>query len=114
MAHTVWSNAFIELSNVPFFFDFPATDTWCFFSGLDFTLQSLERSEANPGEELSVSFTKGYENTLRTHHSFVIRPVFSVECLLFLSSFPLGSLDSIKMNEMTDGLPWIFWQSSWR
>ncbi|KAF9916552.1 hypothetical protein BX616_003473 [Lobosporangium transversale] len=35
--------------------------------GLDFTLQSLERSEANPGEELSVSFTKGYEATLRHH-----------------------------------------------
>ncbi|KAK3804929.1 MAG: glycolipid transfer protein domain-containing protein [Benniella sp.] len=46
--------------------------------GLDFTLQSLERSEANPGEELSVSFNKGYENTLRPHHSFVVRPVFSL------------------------------------
>ncbi|KAF9426524.1 hypothetical protein BGZ94_006399 [Podila epigama] len=46
--------------------------------GLDFTLQSLERSEANPNEELSVSFTKGYENTLRQHHGMMVRPIFSM------------------------------------
>lgn len=47
-------------------------------SGLDFTLQSLERSEANPTEELSVSFTKGYEGTLRQYHGMLVRPVFAV------------------------------------
>ncbi|KAF9581081.1 hypothetical protein BGW38_002030 [Lunasporangiospora selenospora] len=45
--------------------------------GLDFTLQSLERSQAHPEEELSVSFTKGYEGTLRPHHGMFIRPIFS-------------------------------------
>ncbi|KAG0267301.1 hypothetical protein DFQ27_008861 [Actinomortierella ambigua] len=45
--------------------------------GLDFTLQSLERNLANPTEELSASFTKGYENTLRPHHSMFVRPVFA-------------------------------------
>ncbi|KAG0332327.1 hypothetical protein BG000_010117 [Podila horticola] len=46
--------------------------------GLDFTLQSLERSEANPTEELSVSFTKGYEGTLRPHHGMLVRPIFAM------------------------------------
>ncbi|KAF8932446.1 glycolipid transfer protein domain-containing protein [Dissophora ornata] len=46
--------------------------------GLDFTLQSLERSEANPSEELSVSFTKGYEGTLRQFHGMLVRPVFAL------------------------------------
>ncbi|KAF8938026.1 hypothetical protein BGZ47_008759 [Haplosporangium gracile] len=46
--------------------------------GLDFTLQSLERSEANPSEELSVSFTKGYEGTLRQYHGMLVRPVFAM------------------------------------
>ncbi|KAI1304847.1 hypothetical protein EDD11_005049 [Mortierella claussenii] len=46
--------------------------------GLDFTLQSLERSDANPSEELSVSFTKGYENTLRQYHGMLVRPVFTM------------------------------------
>ncbi|KAG0334353.1 hypothetical protein BG004_000444 [Podila humilis] len=46
--------------------------------GLDFTLKSLERSEANPGEELSISFTKGYESTLRQYHGMLVRPVFAM------------------------------------
>ncbi|KAF9431511.1 hypothetical protein BGZ76_000213 [Entomortierella beljakovae] len=46
--------------------------------GLDFTLQSLERSDAHPNEELSVSFTKGYEGTLRQYHGMLVRPVFSM------------------------------------
>ncbi|KAF9100038.1 hypothetical protein BGX27_000498 [Mortierella sp. AM989] len=46
--------------------------------GLDFTLQSLERSETHPNEELSASFTKGYEGTLRPHHGMLVRPVFAM------------------------------------
>lgn len=46
--------------------------------GLSFTSQALRRSIDNPTEELSVSFTKAYEGTLRQYHSFVVRPVFSV------------------------------------
>ena len=57
------------------------TETFLFSfctSGLDFTLQSLERSEANPTEELSMSFTKGYEGTLRQYHGMLVRPIFAV------------------------------------
>ncbi|KAJ2959503.1 hypothetical protein NQZ79_g5016 [Umbelopsis isabellina] len=46
--------------------------------GLDFTAQALRRSLTNPSEELNVSFTKSYENTLRKFHSFVVRPVFTL------------------------------------
>ncbi|CAO3664440.1 unnamed protein product [Rhizopus stolonifer] len=46
--------------------------------GLDFTAQALRRSLENPTEELNVSFTKSYEQTLKKHHSFVIRPVFAL------------------------------------
>ncbi|KAF9125775.1 hypothetical protein BGX30_000311 [Mortierella sp. GBA39] len=46
--------------------------------GLDFTLQSLELSEANPTEELTVSFTKGYERTLSNYHGVFVRPVFTM------------------------------------
>ncbi|EPQ31857.1 uncharacterized protein PFL1_00056 [Pseudozyma flocculosa PF-1] len=46
--------------------------------GLDFTAKALRRSVSDPSEELTVSFTKAYENSLRQHHSFVIRPVFSL------------------------------------
>ena len=46
-------------------------------SGLQFTAQALRRS-VDSDEELSVSFTKAYEVTLRAHHSFVVRPIFAV------------------------------------
>lgn len=39
---------------------------------------ALRRSLDNASEELSVSFTKAYEATLRQYHSFVVRPVFSL------------------------------------
>ncbi|KAI7868109.1 glycolipid transfer protein domain-containing protein [Spinellus fusiger] len=44
--------------------------------GLGFTAQALRRSLDDPNEELVTSFTKAYENTLRKHHSIVIRPLF--------------------------------------
>jgi len=31
----------------------------------------------HPGEELSVSFRAAYSNTLRPHHSFLVKPIFS-------------------------------------
>ncbi|KAI8976030.1 glycolipid transfer protein domain-containing protein [Pilobolus umbonatus] len=46
--------------------------------GLDFTAQALSRSLEDPSEELTVSFTKSYEATLKKFHSFVIRPVFTL------------------------------------
>ena len=45
--------------------------------GLDFTAQGLRHNVNNPSEELSVSFREAYGNTLKPHHSFLIKPVFS-------------------------------------
>ena len=45
--------------------------------GLDFTAQSLRHNLANPNDELSTSFRAAYTNTLKPHHSFVIKPIFS-------------------------------------
>lgn len=47
------------------------------FSGLDFTAQSLRHNLDNPQVELSNSFRDAYGNTLKPHHSFVIKPIFS-------------------------------------
>ena len=58
-------------------------------SGLRFTQVALKRSQANKEEELAVSFTKAYEETLKKHHSFVVRPVFGVRpCARALSLSP--------------------------
>ncbi|KAF2861026.1 glycolipid transfer protein [Piedraia hortae CBS 480.64] len=45
--------------------------------GLDFTSQALRRNLNNPSEELSTSFREAYGNTLKQHHSFVVKPIFS-------------------------------------
>lgn len=45
--------------------------------GLDFTAQALRHNLSNPGEELAQSFREAYGNTLKPHHSFVIKPIFS-------------------------------------
>ncbi|KAF2245258.1 putative glycolipid transfer protein HET-C2 [Trematosphaeria pertusa] len=45
--------------------------------GLDFTAQALRHNMSNPSTELSASFRDAYGNTLKPHHSFVIKPIFS-------------------------------------
>ncbi|KXL47701.1 hypothetical protein M433DRAFT_3157 [Acidomyces richmondensis BFW] len=45
--------------------------------GLDFTAQALRRNLTNPDEELSASFREAYTRTLKPHHSFVVKPIFS-------------------------------------
>ncbi|KAK7996516.1 hypothetical protein PG989_004556 [Apiospora arundinis] len=45
--------------------------------GLDFTCIALSQNLAKDGEELSESFRNAYGNTLKPHHSFLIKPVFS-------------------------------------
>ncbi|MCJ1291105.1 hypothetical protein MMC34_002648 [Xylographa carneopallida] len=45
--------------------------------GLDFTAQGLRHNLSNPSEELSVSFRHAYGNTLKPHHSFLIKPIFA-------------------------------------
>lgn len=46
-------------------------------SGLDFTAQALRANLSNPSEELAASFRGAYTNTLKPHHSFVVKPLFS-------------------------------------
>lgn len=46
-------------------------------SGLDFTAQSLRHNLDNQQSELANSFRDAYGNTLKPHHSFVIKPIFS-------------------------------------
>lgn len=45
--------------------------------GLDFTAQGLRQNLTNASEELSVSFRSAYSNTLKPHHSFIVKPIFS-------------------------------------
>ncbi|GAA5978225.1 hypothetical protein JCM10908_004279 [Rhodotorula pacifica] len=46
--------------------------------GLKFTQVALARSQADKSEELSVSFSKAYEETLKKYHSFVVKPIFAL------------------------------------
>ena len=46
-------------------------------SGLDFTVQALRNNINNASKELSDSFRDAYGNTLKPHHSFFVKPVFS-------------------------------------
>ena len=45
--------------------------------GLDFTSQALRKNLSTPSEELSTSFREAYGNTLKKHHSFIVKPIFS-------------------------------------
>lgn len=58
------------------------------FRGLEFTAKALRRSVDHPSEELSASFTQAYEETLRKHHSMLVRPLFSVREAYLYTSLP--------------------------
>ncbi|KAI9887991.1 MAG: hypothetical protein M1823_000248 [Watsoniomyces obsoletus] len=45
--------------------------------GLDFTAQALRQNVASNTEELSISFRNAYGSTLKQHHSFMVKPIFS-------------------------------------
>jgi hypothetical protein len=45
--------------------------------GLDFTAQGIRHSLSNPSQELADSFRASYGNTLKPHHSFMVKPIFS-------------------------------------
>ncbi|KAF5853424.1 hypothetical protein GGP41_001983 [Bipolaris sorokiniana] len=45
--------------------------------GLDFTAQALRHNITNSSVELAQSFRDAYGNTLKPHHSFVVKPIFS-------------------------------------
>ncbi|CAI2161450.1 7643_t:CDS:2 [Funneliformis geosporum] len=74
--------------------------------GLEFTSVALRRSiesskSANGAEELSVSFTKAYEDTLKKFHGMLVRPVFklAMSCCPYRKEFfeKLGE-DQEKVN----------------
>ncbi|KAL9070691.1 MAG: hypothetical protein Q9161_004745 [Pseudevernia consocians] len=44
---------------------------------LDFTSQGIRSNLQNPSDELSASFRTAYGNTLKPHHSFMVKPIFS-------------------------------------
>ncbi|KAG5984320.1 hypothetical protein E4U55_005291 [Claviceps digitariae] len=72
--------------------------------GLDFTCTALSANLANPSSELSESFRAAYGHTLKPHHSFLVKPVFSAA----MSACPyrkdfyakLGSDDAKVQEEM--------------
>ncbi|KAG6007915.1 hypothetical protein E4U21_005393 [Claviceps maximensis] len=45
--------------------------------GLDFTCVALSSNLADPSKELSESFRAAYGLTLKPHHSFIVKPIFS-------------------------------------
>lgn len=46
--------------------------------GLSFTAKALRKSISNPNEELTVSFTDSYNETLTKHHNMIVRGIFKV------------------------------------
>jgi hypothetical protein len=57
----------------------PATEglLWL-LRGLSFTHRSLHASQSDPKVELAKAFNQGYDVSLKTHHSFVVKGVFSL------------------------------------
>ena len=51
--------------------------TASFCSGLDFTAQALRHNITNVSHELADSFREAYGKTLKPHHSFIVKPIFS-------------------------------------
>ncbi|KAL2761069.1 hypothetical protein ACRALDRAFT_2096525 [Sodiomyces alcalophilus JCM 7366] len=45
--------------------------------GLEFTCIALSQNVAKPSEELADSFRAAYGTTLKPHHSFIVKPIFS-------------------------------------
>ncbi|WVR03340.1 hypothetical protein IAU60_000331 [Kwoniella sp. DSM 27419] len=76
-AKTLESLLATEKANVPKPKDRVATDALMWLlRGLKFTALGLRFNVDNPSEELSASFTKGYEGSLKKFHGMMVRPVF--------------------------------------
>ena len=65
------------------------------YRGLDFTAQALRHNLNNGSSELSDSFREAYGNTLKPHHSFVIKPIFSAA----MSATPYRKDFYVKLGE---------------
>ncbi|TVY75656.1 Pleckstrin homology domain-containing family A member [Lachnellula suecica] len=63
--------------------------------GLDFTAIALSQNIASVSEELSVSFRNAYGSTLKPHHSFMIKPIFSAA----MSACPYRKDFYVKLGE---------------
>lgn len=63
---------------------FPNFCIWTALTGNAGLRQNLQ----NPNEELSASFTKGYEQSLKKHHGIMIRPVFYVSPACYTHAYP--------------------------
>ncbi|MCJ1339752.1 hypothetical protein MMC09_005043 [Bachmanniomyces sp. S44760] len=48
-----------------------------FGKGLDFTAQALRHNASDEKHELSTSFRSAYGVTLKPHHGFMVKPIFS-------------------------------------
>ena len=64
-------------------------------SGLDFTVQALRHNIDNVSKELADSFREAYGNTLKPHHSFVVKPLFSAA----MSATPYRKDFYVKLGE---------------
>ncbi|KAK4689088.1 hypothetical protein P7C73_g1016, partial [Tremellales sp. Uapishka_1] len=76
--------------------------------GLKFTSLSLRENLKNEKEELSVSFTKGYEGSLKKHHGMMVRPIFYLAmkaCPYRATFYPkLGEPQSVVIPKLEDWL----------
>ncbi|TYJ51841.1 hypothetical protein B9479_007559 [Cryptococcus floricola] len=76
-ASTLESLLAAEKANVPKPKDRVATDALMWLlRGLKFTSLGLKINLENKDEELSASFTKAYEQSLKKYHGMMVRPVF--------------------------------------
>jgi hypothetical protein len=62
---------------------------------LDFTAIALSQNLAIPADELSTSFRNAYGNTLKPHHSFMVKPIFSAA----MSACPYRKDFYVKLGE---------------
>lgn len=51
--------------------------------GQEFTLIGMKGTLADDKKELSVSFTEGYESTLKPFHNFLVKGVFAVRIVVY-------------------------------
>lgn len=61
----------------PFFYTYPCQAADISNSGLEFTCVALSQNLENSSEELADSFRAAYGRTLKAHHSFLVKPIFS-------------------------------------
>jgi hypothetical protein len=50
--------------------------------GLSFTCTALQNAQSDKSMELNTAFTKGYDATLKAHHNFVVKGIFSASPLI--------------------------------